>query len=178
SLAVRYSRFIRAILVSLIPTGHSASQAPVLVQLPKPSASIWSTMACARLYRSVWPWGNKAYCDILADTNSMAEEFLQAATQAPQPMQVADSNASSATTFGDWNALCNGNPAGIDIDKPAGLLDPVECGPIHRQDLDYWKSRGPPRFDDDRLSIMEASHMKLAGGGQLLWTMWPAIDIE
>lgn len=39
-LAFKYSRFKRAILVSLISLGHSASQAPMLVQLPKPSASI------------------------------------------------------------------------------------------------------------------------------------------
>src|SRR5690606_17441899 len=118
SLAVRYSRFIRAILVSLMPTGHSASQAPVLVQLPKPSASIWSTMACARLYRSVWPCGSNAYCDILADTNSMAEEFLQAATQAPQPMQVADSNASSATTFGIGMPFASGTPPVLTFTYP------------------------------------------------------------
>src|SRR5690606_2541097 len=108
SLAVKYSRFNRAILVSLMPTGHSASQAPVLVQLPKPSASIWLTMAWARLYRSVWPWGNNAYWDTLAETKSIADEFLQAATQAPQPMQVADSNASSDTAFGMGMLLASG----------------------------------------------------------------------
>jgi hypothetical protein len=32
-----------------------------------------------------------AYCDTLAETNSIAEEFLQDATQAPQPIQVAAS---------------------------------------------------------------------------------------
>lgn len=40
-LAARYSRFIRAIFSREIPFGHSTSQAPVLVQLPKPSKSIW-----------------------------------------------------------------------------------------------------------------------------------------
>ena len=41
---VKYSRFIRAIFVSLISLGHSASQAPVLVQLPNPSLSISATI--------------------------------------------------------------------------------------------------------------------------------------
>src|SRR5690606_41233468 len=118
SLAVRYSRFLRAIFVSLIPTGHSAAQAPVFVQLPKPSASIWSTMACARLYRSVWPCGRRAYCDILAETKSMAEEFLQAATQAPQAIHVADSNASSATTLGMGIAFASGTPPVFTLTYP------------------------------------------------------------
>ncbi len=40
-LAAKYSRFIRAIFSSEIPFGHSISQAPVFVQFPKPSKSIW-----------------------------------------------------------------------------------------------------------------------------------------
>ena len=38
--AEKNSLFILAIFVRLIPLGHSASQAPVFVQAPKPSASI------------------------------------------------------------------------------------------------------------------------------------------
>ena len=34
------SRFIRAMFSKEIPLGHSTSQAPVLVQFPKPSSSI------------------------------------------------------------------------------------------------------------------------------------------
>src|ERR1700684_187067 len=91
---------MRLMLVILISLGPSASQAPVLVQLPKPSASIWATMACTRLQRSGCPCGSIPSCDTLADTNSIAEAFLQAATQAPQPMQVAELKASSAITLG------------------------------------------------------------------------------
>ena len=40
--------------------------------------------------------GNNARCDTFAETKSMAEEFLQAATQAPQPIQAAASMAISA----------------------------------------------------------------------------------
>ncbi len=39
--------------------GHSASQAPVLVQLPKPSSSIFATIAFTRLAASTFPCGNK-----------------------------------------------------------------------------------------------------------------------
>src|SRR5690606_11481909 len=61
---------------------------------------------------------NRAYCDILAETNNMAEEFLQAATQAPQPMQVADSNASSATTFGMGIPFASGTPPVFTLTYP------------------------------------------------------------
>src|SRR6201996_2190542 len=101
---------MREMLVILISLGHSASQAPVLVQLPKPSSSICATMACTRLQRSGWPCGNKANCETLADTNSIAEAFLQAATQAPQPIQVAELNASSAITLGIVISLASGTP--------------------------------------------------------------------
>src|SRR5580698_10378709 len=98
---------MRLILVILISLGHSASQAPVLVQLPKPSASICATMACTRLQRSGCPCGNMASCVTLAETNSIADAFLQAATQAPQPMQVAELNASSTITLGIGMALAS-----------------------------------------------------------------------
>jgi hypothetical protein len=43
-------------------------------------------MLTARSSRSGWPCGSSARCETLAPTNSIAEAFLQAATQAPQPM--------------------------------------------------------------------------------------------
>src|SRR6056297_324943 len=94
--ALRYSLLSRAMCSSDIPLGHSASQAPVLVQLPKPSSSILATMAFTRRLASTLPCGRRARCDTLAETNSMAEAFLQAATHAPQPMQDAASMADSA----------------------------------------------------------------------------------
>src|SRR5690606_41264961 len=47
---------------------------------------IWATIALALLAASTLPCGSKASWLTLADTNNMAEPFLQAATQAPQPM--------------------------------------------------------------------------------------------
>ena len=52
SEAEKYSLFILAILVREIPFGHSASQAPVLVQAPNPSASIWATIFSTLVFRS------------------------------------------------------------------------------------------------------------------------------
>src|SRR5690606_17794666 len=96
-LAFKYSLFILAMLSNVIPLGHSTSQAPVLVQLPKPSSSICFTIFKTRSVASTCPCGNKANCDTLAETNNMADEFLQLATQAPHPIQVAASNAVSAS---------------------------------------------------------------------------------
>src|SRR5690606_40213007 len=61
---------------------------------------------------------SRAYCDILAETKSMAEEFLQAATQAPQAIHVADSNASSATTLGMGIAFASGTPPVFTLTYP------------------------------------------------------------
>ena len=58
--------------------------------------------------------------------NSIAEAFGQAATQAPQPMQVAASKARSASCFGTGVEWASGADAGVDGDVAAGLDDPVE----------------------------------------------------
>src|SRR5690606_584923 len=96
--------------VTLMPLGHSASQAFVLVHDPKPSASICATMRSTRSFRSGFPCGNNANCETLALTNNIADAFLQAATQAPQPIQVAASNASSAIFFGMGISFASGTP--------------------------------------------------------------------
>ena len=48
--------------------------------------------------------------NFLAETNSIAEAFLHAATQAPQPMQVAALKASSAIFLGTGISLASGTP--------------------------------------------------------------------
>src|SRR5882762_4008402 len=97
-------------LVTDILLGHSASQAPVLVQAPNPSASICVTILSTRSFFSGLPCGSKANWETLALTNNMAEEFLHAATHAPHPMHVAESNASSATFLGIGISLASGTP--------------------------------------------------------------------
>src|SRR5260370_42652995 len=91
-----------------IPAGQAASHSYVLVQPPKPSSSMRATIAWALWLRSGRPCGNSANCETFAETNSIAEAFLHAATQAPQPMQVAESNASSASILGTKTALPSG----------------------------------------------------------------------
>src|SRR5699024_8489467 len=101
------SRFRRAMLLMETFFGHSASHARVFVQLPKPSSSILLNIALARRNASGLPWGNRFSWLTLAETNSIAEPFLQAATQAPQPIQLAASIASSAMGFGIRIALAS-----------------------------------------------------------------------
>ena len=57
----------------------------------------------------------------MAATNSIAEAFGQAATQAPQPMQAAASIACSASAFGTGMALPSGAPPVLTRDEAAGL---------------------------------------------------------
>ena len=82
----------------------------MLVQFPKPNSSILATMACTLLAASGLPCGRSAIWDTFADTKSIAEAFLQAATHAPQPMQAAESMASSALCLGIGMALASGTP--------------------------------------------------------------------
>ena len=100
--------------------GHSDSQAPVLVQFPNPSSSILATMAFARRAASIFPCGRRANWETLAATKSIAEEFLQVAAQAPQPIQAAASIASSAAGLAIGIAFPSGNA--IPIAKPAAFL--------------------------------------------------------
>src|SRR5690554_904784 len=90
--------------------GHSTSHAPVLVQFPNPRSSILATIDLARLVASTFPCGNSASWLTLAATNSMADPFLQAATQAPHPIQAAASIAISASSLGIGIAFASGIP--------------------------------------------------------------------
>ena len=80
------------------------------MQLPKPSLSICATIRRTRSVFSTCPWGKSARCDTLAAVNSIAEAFLHAATQAPQPMQAAASMARSASGRGTGRQLASWAP--------------------------------------------------------------------
>src|SRR6516225_7213490 len=82
-----------------ISFGQTDSQARVFVHAPNPSLSIWAIIFSTRVPRSGSPCGNKARCETLADTKSIAELFLHAATQAPQPMHAAAAKEASALSF-------------------------------------------------------------------------------
>lgn len=121
--AAIYSRFIRAIFSREIPLGHSTSHAPVLVQFPKPSSSIFATIFITRSLASTLPCGKSDNCETLADTNNMADEFLHAATQAPQPMHAAALNALSASSLGIGMLLASTEfPVFTEINPPAEMI--------------------------------------------------------
>src|SRR5438046_853554 len=110
-------------LVMEISFGHTASQAPVNVQEPKPSLSIWATILNTRFLRSGPPCGNKARCEILAAVNKEADAFLQAATQAPQAIQLAAPKAASALSFSTGIELpSTAFPVLTDINPPAWMM--------------------------------------------------------
>ena len=102
---------------------------------------------------------------ILAAVNSIGEALGQAATQAPQPMQAAASNASSASFLGTGMALASGAAPVLTRDVAAGLDDAVEGAAVDDEVLDHREGRGAPRLDDDRVAVLERAHVQLAGGG-------------
>src|ERR1035437_6017763 len=106
----------------LISLGQTASQEPVTVQLPKPSLSICLTMLSTRPSFSALPCGNRLRWETFAATKSMADAFLQTATQAPQPMQAAASIESSAAVLGTGSALPSGVPPVFTETKPPAWM--------------------------------------------------------
>src|SRR5690554_4041111 len=103
--------------------GHSTSQAPVLVQLPKPSSSIFATIDLARREASTFPCGKGDSWRALADINSIADPFLQAFTHALQHMQAAASIAISALSRGIGIALAStALPVFTDTYPPACMI--------------------------------------------------------
>ncbi len=80
-------------------------------------------------------------CAIFAETKSIAEPFLQAATQAPQPIQLAESMASSAITFEIGERVGVLRSAAVERHVAAGLLDLVERITVHHKVLDHGECR-------------------------------------
>ena len=72
----------------------------------------------------------------MADVKSAADAFLQAATQAPQPMHAAESIACSTVSFEIRMALRVLRAADVDRRVAAGLDDPVERAAIDDEILD------------------------------------------
>src|SRR4030095_13920047 len=107
----------------LISLGQTASHEPVTEQLPKPASSIALTISITRRSFSTLPCGRRLRCDALAETNSIAEAFLHAATQAPQPMQEAASIADSAFALETRIVLASGAwPVATEMKTPASTI--------------------------------------------------------
>src|SRR4051812_35102928 len=110
-------------LLTEIPFGHVASQASVNVHAPKPSLSIWLIIFTTRILRSGAPCGNNARCATLAERNNIALLFLQAATQAPQPIHAAAANEASALSFSTGIAFAStALPVFTEIKPPACMM--------------------------------------------------------
>src|SRR5438874_10053638 len=106
--------------VALISAGQAASHSYVLVQFPKPSASITCTILRTRLSRSGCPCGNSARCETFAEVKSIAEPLGQAAAHAPQPMQAAASIARSALCLATGIEFASGaEPVRAEMNPPA-----------------------------------------------------------
>jgi hypothetical protein len=142
-------------------------QAPMLVQLPNPSACP-SAPPCSTpvLLASGRPCGNRAYWLTLAPMKSMAAAFGQAATHAPQPMQVAAIEGLVGIGFGTGMALASTSvAAGVDAhDEPPAAW--MMRSKALRSTTRVRSSGRPaaPRLDGDRLAVLEAAHVQLAGG--------------
>ena len=93
-------------------------------------------VAAPGVSRSGWPCGSRPRWVTLAAVNSIAEPFGQAATQAPQPMQAAASNAGVGVLLRHRDGVRVGRRAGRRGDEAAGLDDPVERGAVDDQVLD------------------------------------------
>ena len=120
-------------------------------------------MFSTRRSRSGLPCGKMPRCETFAETNSIADAFLHAATHAPQPMHAAASMASSASLRNRKRVRVR-RAAGVHRNKAARLDDAVERAAIHHQILDDRKRLRAPRLDRDRLAVLEVAHVKLAGG--------------
>ena len=158
-------------LARLTCFGHSAAQAPVFVQLPKPSSSILATIALARAFASILPCGSRASWLTLAATNSIAEPFLQAAAHAPQPIQLAASIASSAAGLGIGIALASGTPPVLTEMNPPRLA-------VNHQVFDYRERVAAPRLNGDGIAIVELTHVELAGGDSAVGTVRMTVDVH
>src|SRR6186713_325593 len=121
--AIKYSLFKRAIFSIEISFGQTASHAPVFVQPPKPSLSICATIFKALVLLSGSPCGNKARCVTFAETKSIAEEFLHAATQAPQPIHAAAAKEVSAFSLSTGSEFAStAFPVFTEIKPPACII--------------------------------------------------------
>ncbi len=78
----------------------------------------------------------------------------------------------------DQNRVGTGRTSRRRSDEAARLYDPVKGGPVHHQVSDYGKGASAPRFERQRVAILEEAHGELAYRGSALTAMGHAIDKE
>jgi hypothetical protein len=76
-------------------------------------------------FRSGSPWGNSAKCETFAETNNSADEFLQAATHAPQPIQAAAAKQHPLYLFAGIALASTALPVLTEIKPPADYT--IKC---------------------------------------------------
>ena len=65
---------------------------------------------------------------------------------------------------------------GIHADITASLNNAVKSGTVHDTVLDDRECRSAPRFNDDRIAILELAHMKLASCNGMIGTVRHTVD--
>lgn len=78
--------------------------------------------------------------------------------------------------FFDGNSVAVLRLAGIDGDISASLNDAVEGIAVNDEVLNDRKGRRAPGLDGDRITVIEVTHVQLAGSGALLRSVGVAID--
>ena len=103
---------------------------------------------------------------IFAEVNSIADPFGQAATHAPQPMQVAASNARSACSLGAGTEWASGaEPALMEMKPPAWM---IRSKAVRSTTRSLMTGKAPARHGSTSIvgAVGEAAHVQLAGGGR------------
>ncbi len=108
----------------------------------------------------------------------MAEAFLQAATQAPHPMQAAASMARSDLMLFNRHGMGIGGIAGSNRNISPCLDNCVESRTVDHQVAKYRECPGTPGFDDDCRFVLEPPHVHLANRDAFVRAMRPAIDVK
>ena len=145
-----------------IPFGHSASQAPVLVQLQILLHHEQLPFVVHVLCVPVRPEEVKQTVKLSLRGTTSRMHFTQEATQAPQPIQAAASKASSAFTLAIGRLFASGAlPVFTEMYPPACMIFSNLNDPP--RDHGSQESGCSPGFNRHRFAVMKMTHVKLTG---------------
>ena len=157
-------------LLSEMFFGHSAAQAPVLVQLPKPSAGATGTLhlTLGKEGKLAHLGADKQHCRAI-----FAGCHAGAATDAGSRV-----HSLVGDLLRDRQIVGIGSTAAVEAYIAAGLLDLVEGVAVHHQVAHYGEGCRAPGLDSDLLLVVEFAHVELAGGDTLHRAVGMAVDIQ